>query len=122
MKMDAGYPAGCAVNSIDRATRVPFLGRRGIRPGLVRGLLCPCVESAEIARNSPRDCEFPAAVRVCVAKKCRAAGSPPPRKRGLTMNTLWSERFAQRTQGMRRSEIRELLTLTELPGVISFGG
>jgi 2-aminoadipate transaminase len=38
------------------------------------------------------------------------------------MNTLWSERFAQRTQGMRRSEIRELLKLTEQPGVISFGG
>ena len=38
------------------------------------------------------------------------------------MNTLWSERFAQRTQGMRRSEVRELLKLTELPGMISFGG
>ena len=38
------------------------------------------------------------------------------------MNTLWAERFAQRTQGMRRSEIRELLKLTEQPGVISFGG
>ncbi len=38
------------------------------------------------------------------------------------MNTLWSERFAQRTQGMRRSEIRELLKLTEEPGIISFGG
>ncbi len=38
------------------------------------------------------------------------------------MQTLWSERFAQRTQGMRRSEIRELLKLTEQPGMISFGG
>jgi 2-aminoadipate transaminase len=38
------------------------------------------------------------------------------------MNTLWAERFAQRTQGMRRSEIRELLKLTEEPGIISFGG
>ncbi|HSL21094.1 MAG TPA: PLP-dependent aminotransferase family protein [Vicinamibacterales bacterium] len=38
------------------------------------------------------------------------------------MQTLWSERFAQRTQGMRRSEVRELLKLTEQPGIISFGG
>jgi 2-aminoadipate transaminase len=38
------------------------------------------------------------------------------------MRTLWTERFAQRTQGMRRSEVRELLKLTERPGVISFGG
>ena len=38
------------------------------------------------------------------------------------MDTLWSERFAQRLQGMRRSEVRELLKLTEQPGVISFGG
>jgi 2-aminoadipate transaminase len=38
------------------------------------------------------------------------------------MDTLWSERFAQRMQGVRRSEVRELLKLTEQPGVISFGG
>jgi 2-aminoadipate transaminase len=38
------------------------------------------------------------------------------------MNTLWSERFAQRMQRMRRSEVRELLKLTEQPGVISFAG
>lgn len=38
------------------------------------------------------------------------------------METLWSERFAQRTHGMRRSEVRELLKLTEQPGIISFGG
>jgi 2-aminoadipate transaminase len=38
------------------------------------------------------------------------------------MRTLWVERFAQRTQGMRRSEVRELLKLTERPDVISFGG
>ena len=38
------------------------------------------------------------------------------------MNTLWNERFAQRTQGMHRSEVRELLKLTEQPGIISFGG
>ena len=38
------------------------------------------------------------------------------------MTTFWSERFAQRTQGMRRSEVRELLKVTEHPDVISFGG
>lgn len=38
------------------------------------------------------------------------------------MHTLWSERFAQRMHGMRRSEVRELLKLTERPGVISFAG
>jgi 2-aminoadipate transaminase len=38
------------------------------------------------------------------------------------MHTLWSERFAQRMHGMRRSEVRELLKLTEQPGVISFAG
>ncbi len=38
------------------------------------------------------------------------------------MKTLWAERFAQRTYGMRRSEVRELLKLIGEPGVISFGG
>lgn len=38
------------------------------------------------------------------------------------MHTLWSERFAQRLAGVKRSEVRELLKLTEQPGVISFGG
>jgi 2-aminoadipate transaminase len=38
------------------------------------------------------------------------------------MNTLWSQRYALRTQRMRRSEVRELLKLTEQPGVISFAG
>jgi 2-aminoadipate transaminase len=38
------------------------------------------------------------------------------------MDTLWSERYAQRTHGMRRSEVRELLKLTEQPGLISFAG
>jgi 2-aminoadipate transaminase len=38
------------------------------------------------------------------------------------MNTLWSQRYAQRMQGMRRSEVRELLKLTEEPGIISFAG
>jgi 2-aminoadipate transaminase len=36
--------------------------------------------------------------------------------------TLWSERFAQRTQRMTSSIIRELLKLTETPDVISFAG
>lgn len=38
------------------------------------------------------------------------------------MKTLWAERFAQRTQGMRSSAVRELLKLTQQPDVISFGG
>jgi 2-aminoadipate transaminase len=38
------------------------------------------------------------------------------------MTTFWPERFAQRTQGMRRSGVRELLKVTEHPDVISFGG
>jgi 2-aminoadipate transaminase len=38
------------------------------------------------------------------------------------MQTPWSERFAQRTQRMRSSAVRELLKLTELPDVISFAG
>jgi 2-aminoadipate transaminase len=36
--------------------------------------------------------------------------------------TLWNERFAQRTQRMGSSVIRELLKLTEKPDVISFAG
>lgn len=38
------------------------------------------------------------------------------------MQTLWENRFAQRTQRMSGSAIRELLKLTENPDVISFGG
>lgn len=38
------------------------------------------------------------------------------------MNTPWEHRFAQRTQRMASSAIRELLKLTEQPDVISFGG
>jgi 2-aminoadipate transaminase len=38
------------------------------------------------------------------------------------MTTSWAERFAERTQGIRRSEVRELLKVTEQPDVISFGG
>ncbi len=37
-------------------------------------------------------------------------------------HTLWHERFAQRTQRMRSSAIRELLKLTEKPDILSFGG
>ncbi|MEW5983689.1 MAG: PLP-dependent aminotransferase family protein [Acidobacteriota bacterium] len=38
------------------------------------------------------------------------------------MQTLWAERFAQRTQRMRSSAVRELLKLTEQADVISFAG
>lgn len=38
------------------------------------------------------------------------------------MQTLWDHRFAQRTQRMKSSAIRELLKLTEDPEIISFGG
>jgi 2-aminoadipate transaminase len=44
------------------------------------------------------------------------------RKSGDAAHTLWSERFAQRTQRMTSSAIRELLKLTEKPDVISFAG
>jgi 2-aminoadipate transaminase len=36
--------------------------------------------------------------------------------------TLWDLRYAQRTQRMKSSAIRELLKLTEIPNIISFGG
>jgi 2-aminoadipate transaminase len=38
------------------------------------------------------------------------------------MQTPWENRFAQRTQRMGSSAIRELLKLTEQPDIISFGG
>ncbi|MGE5140797.1 MAG: PLP-dependent aminotransferase family protein [Rudaea sp.] len=38
------------------------------------------------------------------------------------MQTPWDHRYAQRTQRMASSAIRELLKVTELPGVISFAG
>lgn len=38
------------------------------------------------------------------------------------MKTPWDHRFAQRTQRMGSSAIRELLKLTERPEIISFGG
>jgi 2-aminoadipate transaminase len=38
------------------------------------------------------------------------------------MRTPWESRFARRTQRMQGSAIRELLKLTSVPGMISFGG
>ena len=38
------------------------------------------------------------------------------------METPWDHRYAQRTQRMQSSAIRELLKLTEKPDMISFGG
>lgn len=38
------------------------------------------------------------------------------------MQTLWDQRYAQRTQHMKGSAVRELLKFTELPDVISFAG
>jgi 2-aminoadipate transaminase len=38
------------------------------------------------------------------------------------MTTPWEQRYAQRTQRMGSSAIRELLKLTELPDIISFAG
>lgn len=38
------------------------------------------------------------------------------------MQTLWDQRYAQRTHQMKGSTIRELLKLTEQPDIISFGG
>jgi 2-aminoadipate transaminase len=49
-----------------------------------------------------------------------AATSLFPRE--ATMSTPWQHRFAQRTQRMTSSAIRELLKLTERPDIISFAG
>ena len=38
------------------------------------------------------------------------------------MQTPWDHRYAMRTQRIKGSAIRELLKLTEMPDVISFGG
>lgn len=38
------------------------------------------------------------------------------------MSISWSEHYASRVKGMRSSTIRELLKLTQKPGIISFGG
>jgi 2-aminoadipate transaminase len=52
----------------------------------------------------------------------RTTPSTNAAKNGTAVPTLWSERFAQRTQRMTSSVIRELLKLTEKPDVISFAG
>lgn len=38
------------------------------------------------------------------------------------MHTSWEHRYAHRTQGMKSSAIRELLKVSSMPGMISFGG
>jgi 2-aminoadipate transaminase len=38
------------------------------------------------------------------------------------MSTAWSSRYATRTKGVTSSAIRELLKVTQKPGMISFGG
>jgi len=38
------------------------------------------------------------------------------------MNTLWTQRYVQRTQRMQSAAIRELFKLTERPEMISFAG
>src|SRR5512147_1059501 len=44
------------------------------------------------------------------------------KREAVVAPTLWSDRFAQRTQRMGSSVIRELLKLTEKPDMISFAG
>lgn len=43
-------------------------------------------------------------------------------QRGDKKTMSWNQRYAQRVQGMQGSAIRELLKVTELPGVISLAG
>ena len=38
------------------------------------------------------------------------------------MSTAWTSRYAQRTKGVKSSAIRELLTITQRPEIISFAG
>jgi 2-aminoadipate transaminase len=38
------------------------------------------------------------------------------------MQTMWDQRYAQRVQRMQASAIRELLKVTEMPGIISLAG
>ena len=49
-------------------------------------------------------------------------GGTSPRPSAPAPDTLWSQRFAQRTQRITASMIRELLKLTEKPDIISFAG
>ena len=57
-----------------------------------------------------------------LAIEARKTGAVPDESRSGAAATLWTERFAQRTQRMTSSIIRELLKLTERPDVISFAG
>ena len=50
------------------------------------------------------------------------ADGTPNRPPAAAPDTLWSQRFAQRTQRITASMIRELLKLTEKPDIISFAG
>src|SRR3972149_4293666 len=62
---------------------------------------------------------------LCLPPRHRPAFAGPtfsPEFREAIMQTLWAERFAQRTQRMKSSAVRELLKLTELPEIISFAG
>jgi 2-aminoadipate transaminase len=52
----------------------------------------------------------------------RSVPSQNGRTDRAALRTLWAERFAQRTQRMGSSVIRELLKYTEKPDVISFAG
>ena len=56
------------------------------------------------------------------ALESQAASSLNQTRTGPPVRTLWAERFAQRTQRMGSSVIRELLKYTEKPDVISFAG
>lgn len=38
------------------------------------------------------------------------------------MSTAWTARYARRTKGITSSQIRELLKITQRPGMISFAG
>ena len=50
------------------------------------------------------------------------ADGTPARPSAPAPDTLWPQRFAQRTQRITASMIRELLKLTEKPDIISFAG
>jgi 2-aminoadipate transaminase len=56
------------------------------------------------------------------ALESKAVSSLNAKANGAAVRTLWAERFAQRTQRMGSSVIRELLKYTEKPDVISFAG
>src|SRR3990172_6866817 len=65
----------------------------------------------------PAQCRTLASIRSSeAAERCTERGG------SLGMQTLWDHRYAQRTQRMGSSAIRELLKLTEQPEIISFAG